>query len=169
REEPTARTVANRTSHVTDAPTGFQNYYLRTSSNGGFEALLGPSETGLSGQSASQFEVTLAGTSTDLTHVVLSSCAKLTASATSGCPGQANLYEFSAGVLKQLNASPGATVAAQGADAVSTDGSRVYLYEGGNLFVRDGATLKQVDQGAGGGGTFQLASADGSIAYFSKG
>ncbi len=161
--------VPNPTLPGTDAPTGFQNYYLRTTSSGGFEALLGPSETGLSGQSASQFEVTLAGTSEDLTHVVLSSCAKLTPSATSGCPGQANLYEFSGGLLKQLNASPGATLAAQGANAVSTDGNRVYLYEAGNLSVRDGATLKQADQGAGGGGTFELASTDGSIAYFSKG
>jgi len=169
RGEATGCPVPNPTLPGTDAPAGFQNYYLRTSSNGGFEALLGPSETGLSGQSASQFEVTLAGGSQDLTHVVLSSCAKLTASATSGCPGQANLYEFSAGSLKQLNASPGATLAAQGANAVSVDGNRVYLYEAGNLFVRDGSTLKQADTAAGGGGSFELASSDGSIAYFTKG
>ncbi len=168
RGEATGCPVPNPTLPGTDAPAGFQNYYLRTTTSGGFEALLGPSETGLSGQSASQFEVAMVGSSPSLTHVVLSSCAKLTASATSGCPGQANLYEFSGGALKQLNASPGATLAAQGANAVSEDGSRVYLYEGGNLFVRDGATLKQADQGAGGGGTFELASSDGSIAYFSK-
>jgi len=169
RGEATGCPVPNPTLPGTDAPAGFQNYYLRTSSNGSFEALLGPSETGLSGQSASQFEVTLAGTSEDLTHVALSSCAKLTASATSGCPGQANLYEFSGGALKQLNASPGATLAAQGANAVSTDGTRVYFYEGGNLFLRDGSTLKQADQGVGGGGSFELASSDGSLAYFTKG
>ncbi len=169
RGEASGCPVPNPTLPGTDAPTGFQNYYLRTTSSGGFEALLGPSETGLSGQSASQFEVSLAGSSEDLTHVVLSSCAKLTAGATSGCPGQANLYEFSGGALKQLNASPGGTIAAQGANAVSSDGSRVYLYEAGNLFVRDGVTLKQADLGAGGGGRFELASSDGSIAYFSKG
>ncbi len=168
RGEATGCPVPNPTLPGTDAPTGFQNYYLRTTSSGGFEALLGPSETGLSGQSASQFEVTMVGASPDLTHVILSSCAKLTASATSGCPGQANLYEFSGGALKQLNASPGGTLAAQGANAVSTDGSRVYLYEAGNLFVRDGVTLKQVDTAAGGGGSFELASSDGSIAYFTK-
>jgi hypothetical protein len=168
RGEASGCPVPNPTLPGTDAPVGFQNYYLRTSANGSFEALLGPSETSLSGQSASQFEVTLAGSSEDLTHVVLSSCAKLTASATSGCPGQANLYEFSGDSLKQLNASPGATLAAQGANAVSIDGSRVYLYEAGNLFVRDGSTLKQVDFGAGGGGSFELASSDGSIAYFTK-
>jgi hypothetical protein len=170
RGEATGCPVPNPTLPGTDAPAGFQDYYLRTSSSGGFEALLGPSETGLSGLSASQFEVGLAGASEDLTHVVLSSCAKLTASATSGCPGQTNLYEFSTGggALKQVNASPGATLAAQGANAVSADGTRVYLYEGGNLFVRDGATLKQADAGAGGGGTFEFASSDGSLAYFTK-
>jgi hypothetical protein len=168
RGEATGCPVPNPTLPGTGAPTGYQDYYLRTTSSGGFEALLGPGETGLSGLSASQFEVSLAGASADLAHVVLESCAKLTASATSGCPGQDNLYEFSAGALKQLNSSPGATLAAQGANAVSTDGNRVYLYEGGNLFVRDGAALKQADQGAGGGGAFQLASSDGSLAYFAK-
>jgi hypothetical protein len=162
--------VPNPTLPGTDAPAGYQDYYLRTTSSGGFEALLGPTETALSGQSASQFEVTLAGASPDLTHAILASCAKLIASATSGCPAEANLYEWSVGggALKQLNASPGASLAAQGANAVSEEGSRVYLYEGANLFVRDGATLKQADAGAGGGGTFQLASTDGAIAYFTK-
>jgi hypothetical protein len=169
RGEATGCPVPNPVLPGTDAPAGYQDYYLRTTSSGGFEALLGPGETGLSGQSASQFEVTLAGASPDLTHVVLASCAKLTASATSGCPGQDNLYEFSGGALKQVNSSPGATLAAQGANAVSTDGSRVYFNEGGNLFVRDGSTLKQADAGAGGGGSFQLASSDGSLAYFTKG
>jgi hypothetical protein len=168
RGEASGCPVPNPTLPGTDAPAGFQDYYLRSTSSGGFEALLGPAETGLSGLSASQFEVSLAGASEDLAHVVLSSCAKLTAGAASGCPGQANLYEFSGGSLKQLNSSPGATLAAQGANAISTDGNRAYLYEGGNLFVRDGATLKQADQGAGGGGTFELASSDGSIAYFTK-
>lgn len=170
RGEASGCPVPNPALPGTDAPAGYQDYYLRTTSSGAFEALLGPSETGLSGLSASQFEVTLAGASADLTHVILSSCAKLTASATSGCPGQDNLYEFSSGggALKQVNSSPGATLAAQGANAVSTDGSRVYFYEGGNLFVRDGATLKQADASAGGGGSFELASADGSLAHFSK-
>ncbi len=170
RGEATGCPVPNPTLPGTDAPAGYQDYYLRTSSSGGFEALLGPTETGLSGRSASQFEVTLAGASEDLAHVILSSCAKLTASATSGCPGQANLYEWSAegGSLKQLNSSPGATPAAQGANAVSSDGNRVYLYEGGNLYLRDGATLKQADASVGGGGSFELAAGEGAIAYFTK-
>jgi hypothetical protein len=161
--------VANPPLPGTGAPAGYQDYYLRTTASGSFEALLEPGETSLSGQSASEFEVTLAGASPDLTHVVLSSCAKLTASATSGCPGQANLYEWSTGggALKQVNATPGASLAAQ-LGAVSEDGARVYFYAGGNLRLRDGATLKQADAGAGGGGTFETASNDGSLAYFSK-
>jgi hypothetical protein len=170
RGEATGCPVPNPTLPGTDAPAGFQDYYLRSTSSGGFEALLGPAEIGLSGQSASQFEVSLAGASADLTHVVLSSCAKLTASATSGCPAEANLYELSAGggALKQLNPSPGATIAAQGANAVSEDGNRVYFYEAGNLYLRDGSALKQADAGVGGGGSFELASTDGSLAYFTK-
>ncbi len=171
RGEASGCPVPNPTLPGTDAPAGFQDYYLRTTSSGGFEALLGPSETGLSGQSASQFEVSLAGASENLTHVILASCAKLTGAAVDGCAGPSdNLYEWSTGggALKLLNASPGATLAAQGANAVSTDGARVYLYEGGNLHVRDGATLKQADADVGGGGSFQLASTDGSLAYFTK-
>lgn len=154
----------------TDAPAGYQDYYLRSTLSGSFETLLGGAEASLSGQSASEFELTLAGTSPDLTRVVLSSCSRLTASATDGCPGQANLYERSAGVgaLKLLNGAPGATLAAQGAGAVSEDGVRAYLYEGGDLYLRDGSALKQVDADAGGGGTFQLASSDGSVAYFTR-
>jgi hypothetical protein len=172
RGEASGCPVPNPTLPGTDAPAGYQDYYLRATSTGGFEALLGLSETALSGQSASQLEVTLAGASSDLTHAILSSCAKLTPSATDGCAGPGdNLYEWSTGgvALKQVNSSPGATLAAQGANAVSTDGARVYFYEGGNLFVRDGSALKQADADAGGGGSFQLASADGSIAYFAKG
>ena len=171
RGEATGCPVPNPTLPGTDAPAGYQDYYLRATFSGGFEALLSPSETALSGQSSSQFEVTLAGASPDLTHVILSSCAKLTATAVDGCAGpNDNLYEWSTGggALKLLNAAPGATLAAPGANAVSEDGSRVYFYDAGNLFVRDGATLKQADAGAGGGGSFELASTDGAIAYISK-
>lgn len=162
--------VANPPLPGTGAPSGYQDYYLRTTASSGFEALLESGETSLSGQSSSEFEVTLVGASPDLTHVVLASCAKLTASATSACPGQANLYEWSTGggALKQLNASPGATLGAQ-LGAVSEDGARAYFKASGNLYLRDGTTLKQADAGAGGGGTFELASRDGSLAYFSKG
>jgi hypothetical protein len=121
-----------------------------------------------------------AGASTDLARVVLSTCAKLTPEATEvppsgGCdPAQRNLYEWSGGGLSLLNllpgaaqGSPGATLAAP-AGAVSADGSRVYWSEAGGLYLRDGATTKQVDGSIGEGGAFQTASADGSVAFLTK-
>jgi hypothetical protein len=164
--------VANPPLAGTDAPAGYQNYYLRNGS-GGFEALLGTSDVANTDIGPAQFNLAFAGATADLSHVVLSSCAALTSNATEvtlgeGCdPAKQNLYEWSGGTLSLLNATPGATLAAQ-AGAVSSDGSRVYLSEGGNLYLREGAQLKQVDTAAGGGGSFQTASANGALAYFSK-
>jgi len=158
--------VANPPLPGTDAPPGYQDYYLRAGSS--FEALLGSADIANASQGASEFAVRLAGASPDLADVILASCSKLTAAATDGCPGAENLYAWSPGApLRLINATPGASLAAQ-AGAVSEDGTRVYFYAGGDLFLNDGGTLKQVDADAGGGGTFQAASADGSLAYFSK-
>lgn len=161
--------VANPPLPGTDAPAGYQDYYLRDTASASFEALLGVGDTSLSGKGASEFEASLVGASPELTHAVLSSCAKLAAGATNGCPGEANLYEWSAGggALKLLNGVPGATLAAQ-MGAVSEDGARAYFYEGGDLHLRDGSALEQADADAGGGGVFQTASAAGRIAFFSK-
>jgi hypothetical protein len=153
----------------TDAPAGYQNYYLRDP-NGGFEALLGSADIAGFGLDPADFELRFAGATPDLTHVILVTCSRLTASATDGCSGLGeNLYEWSPGApLALLNSSPGAALAAQ-SGAISADGSRVYLYEGGNLRLRGSGALKQVDADAGGGGTFEVASADGSVAFFTKG
>jgi hypothetical protein len=51
---------------------------------------------------------------------------------------------------------------------VSADGSRVYWYAVGNLYLRDGADSVWVDESTGGGGVFQIASDSGSVAYFTK-
>lgn len=153
----------------TDAPAGYQNYYMRDS-GGDFEALLGSADIP-GGIDADDFELIFAGAAPDLRTVVLSTCAALTVGASNGCPGNANLYKWSsAGGISLVNSSsPGATLAAQ-IGAISTNGGRVYFYSGGNLFLRDeGGALKQADAGAGGGGTFETASADGSVAFFSKG
>jgi hypothetical protein len=121
-----------------------RSYSLRESESGTLAAL--PEEPGLH----------FAGASPDLRHVVLT--------ATGG------LYEWSAGEpLELLSAVAGARLAAQGAGAVSTDGSRAYFTAGGNLYLREGTETKQVDEEVGGGGEFQAASADGSVAYFTKG
>lgn len=164
------------------APAGYQNYYLREGAT--YTALVGAGSVALNALDPAEFELRLAGASPDLRHVVLSTCAALTADATEaplvgGCdPARPNLYEYSVGTgLRLLNllpaqsqGTPGAVLAAQGA-AVSADGSRVYWNDvpGGDLYLREGAATVQVDAAAGGGGSFETASTDGTAAFFTKG
>jgi hypothetical protein len=158
--------VANPPLAGTDAPAGYQNYYLREA--GSYEALLGAAEISQLGIGAAEFELSLAGASPDLHHVVLSSCGALSADAEDGCGTDApNLYLWSSAGLRLLNTAPGAQLAAPGG-ALSADGSRVYWTDlnDANLYLREGAQLKAVDQDAGGGGSFQVAASDGSLAYF---
>jgi hypothetical protein len=173
RSEQASCPVANPPLAGTDAPAGYQDYYLRNGA-GGFESLLGASDVANTDIGPAQFDLAFAGSTADLSHVVLSSCAALTPDATEaalgeGCdPAKQNLYEWSASSgLALLNAAPGAGLAAQ-AGAVSADGARVYLGEGGNLYLRESAQLEQVDTAAGGGGSFQVASTSGAIAWFTK-
>ena len=172
--------VPNPPPAGTDAPAGYQNYYLWEA--GSFSALLGAANAGSLTLEPAEFELRLAGASPDLRHPVLSSCAALTANATEvplgeGCdPAQQNLYEYSPGAgLSLVNllpaqgtGTPGATLASP-SGAVSADGTRAYFTQGGNLFLREGSITKRLDEAAGGGGSFQIAAADGSVAYFTKG
>jgi hypothetical protein len=165
--------VANLPLPGSGAPAGYRNYYLRDSS-GAFEALLGAAD--LAGVGADLFEVAFAGATPDLSQVVLSSCTALTANAIEApgvggeCdPESQNLYRRDSQGLSLINLKPaqsvgipGAILAAQGAGALSP--SRAYFYLEGNLYLREGAQTLQVNPG--GGGTFQLASADGSLAFF---
>jgi hypothetical protein len=125
-------------------------------------------------------DLRFAGASPDLAHVVLSSCAALTADATEvpaagSCdPAETNLYEWSGGALALVNllpgeteGSPGAALGAQ-AGAISSDGSRVYWVGNDSLYLRKGGQTVQVDAAQGGGGTFETASTDGSVAFFTK-
>jgi hypothetical protein len=162
--------VANPALAGTDAVSGYQNYYLR--SGLGFEALIGAADLANSSLGAAEFSLRMAGTSPDLSQVLLESCAALAATATEvplgeGCdPAKQNLYRWSGGSLTVINAAPGAALAAS-AGAVSSTGS-VYFTEAGKLLLREGATTKEVDDEAGGGGVFQTAAANGSVAYFTK-
>jgi hypothetical protein len=172
--------VTNPPLQGTDAPAGYQDYYLREGS--AFAALLGSQNAGFLTLEPKDFELHLAGTSSDLIHGVLSSCAKLSANATEvplgeGCdPAKPNLYEYGGPnglVLLNLKpgettGTPGATLAAQ-STAVSDSGARVYLSLEGNLYLREGSQTKQADEDAGGGGAFEVASSDGSVAFFLKG
>ncbi|HEV7771389.1 MAG TPA: hypothetical protein VGO66_12135 [Solirubrobacterales bacterium] len=162
-----------------DAPAGYQNYYLRE--GGSLTALLGNANSGFLELEPKAFELRLAGSSADLRQAVLSTCAALASNATEvalgeGCdPAQANLYLWSAAsgltlvnvLPAQSQGTPGAMLGAQ-SGAISADGSRTYFAEGANLYLREGATTKQADEAAGGGGAFETASADGTVAYFTK-
>jgi hypothetical protein len=165
----------------TGAPAGYMAYYMRDSASGSLVSLLDAADVAHSAVLPQAFEVAFAAAATDLSHVVLSSCAALTAGAKEvpGGPGRCdpsapNLYEWSSSGLKSLNLLPGDTEGSPGAEvaapsgAVSSDGSRVYWRRGGNIYLREGAQTDQVDEAQGGGGEFQAATPDGSIAFFTK-
>jgi hypothetical protein len=170
--------VANPPFAGTDAPGGYQNYYLRNNTSDSFEAVLGDADVARSSLKAANFDVRLAGASPDLQHVVLSTCAALTANATEvplggGCdPAMQNLYEWSSAaglslvniLPAQSTGNPGSTLGAQSA-AVSTTGTRVYWSDDatGNLYLREGGQTKLVDAG-----TFETASGDGAFAFYTK-
>jgi hypothetical protein len=178
RSEGSECAVANPPLPGTDAPAGYRDYYLMEGTSP--TALLGSANAGFLALAPKDFELNLTGSSADLKHSVVETCAALTANATEvpageGCdPEETNLYEWSGAALTLINllpaeasGTPGAHLAAQSA-AISEDGSRVYFSLGGNLWLRAAGQSKQVDEDAGGGGIFQAASADGAVAYFIK-
>ena len=96
------------------APAGFRNYYLR-SADGTFKALLTSADLASLALDAEHFELAFAGATPDLAHVVLSSCAALTADATEVAgaegecdPAKQNLYEKSGSALTLINLLPAA-------------------------------------------------------------
>jgi len=161
------------------APPGYMAYYLRE--GGQYSSLLTAADVAHSAVSPVEFEASFAAAPPDLSHIVISSCAKLTADATEllagpgRCdPNAQNLYDASVTGLKAVNLLPGESLTTPDAaiaapiGAVSDDGSRIYWVEGGNLFLREGAQSIAVDASVGGGGVFQTASVDGSTAFFTK-
>lgn len=168
--------VANPPLPGTEAPAGYRDYYRRTSS-GTFESLLTPADLQNSaGISAEGFELRFVGATPDLEHIVLSTCAALTADATEvatsgGCnAADQNLYEWTGGTLSLVNGLPGggsgsllpATIAAP-RGAISSDGARVYFTSEGAVYLNEGGTTKTVL--AAPGARFQVASVNGSVAY----
>ncbi len=157
------------------APAGYRNYYLRDNSDGTFAPVLSTADLGTLALGPEHFEAAIAGTTPDLSQIVLSTCAALTPGSTevAGSEGECdpkaqNLYRRVGGALQLVNVTLGATLAAQ-SRAISTDGSRIYWTSEGNLFLRDGSQVKRLDESQGGGGVFQTASSDGSVAFFTKG
>ncbi len=165
------------------APVGVRELYLRDSSTGSYTALATQAALSHSAVSPTRFEAKLVAATPDLAHLVISTCAKLTANAAevlSG-PGECdpfaqNLYEWSGGSLTLVNLLPGESTSTPGAaiaaslGAISQDGSRVYFSAGddGPLYLREGAQTKLLPETSGGGAAFQAASADGSVAFFTK-
>ncbi len=167
RGDATGCAVANPPLAGTDAPAGYQDYYLRNDPNGGFEALLGAANAGFLDLAPADFDLRFAGASPDLSHVVVSTCAALTPDATEvllglGCdPSEQNLYEWSSGqglslvnvLPAQSQGTPGAVLGAQ-AGAISTSGARVYWNDTatGNLYLREAGQTKRADADADSGG-----------------
>ena len=166
------------------APAGFMAYYLR-GTGGSYTSLLDATDLSHTAVGKEDFSVSLAGASEDLSHVVLSSCAALTANATEipdgsgGCEADAqNLYEASGGSLVAISLLPGESHTTPGMGptelaapigAISKDGSRIYFTatEDGFIYLRDGAQTKEVSSA--GGAQFQTASKDGSVAFITEG
>jgi hypothetical protein len=160
--------VANPPLAGTDAPAGYQDYYLRE--GGSFESLIDSADIAGRGLDPSGFEVSLEGAAADLSAVALSSCAALTNDAVGGCgEGKPNLYLWrrATGTLSLVSEAPGARLASS-SGAVSPGGLRVYFEESedGALELREGATIYPVSAGA---AAFQAASDDGAVAYYTEG
>lgn len=165
--------VANPPLPGSGAPGGYRDYYRRTPS-GGFESIL-DGVLAATSLGPEQFELRLVAATPDLAHVVVSSCAALTADATEvaapgGCdPADQNLYEWSGDDLSLINRLPGEAIGTPGAriaapsGAISSGGSRVYFSWGGEVYLREGSATKTV-LGAP-GGEFAAASAEGGVAY----
>jgi hypothetical protein len=167
------------------APPDHMAYYLRNATTGGYASLLGPDDLAHTAVTPEHFEVAFAAATPDLSHLLLSSCAALTANATevAAGPGECapaaqNLYEWSGGGLSLVNllpaqskGTPGAILAAP-VGAISSDGSRAYFteLEDGPLYLREaGKATVLIEETEGGGAHFQAASADGSVMFFTKG
>lgn len=163
------------------APPGYRNLYRREVAAGTYTPLITTANSPALSLAPEDFHLRLAGATPDLAHVVFSTCAALSAEAIevplgAGCdPSARNLYRFSAGALQAINVLPAQTQSAPGATlaapsgAISSDGGRIYWRGAdGNLYLRQGPTSVQVDADAGGEGTFQAASTDGTLAYFTK-
>jgi hypothetical protein len=165
------------------APAGYRNLYLREGST--YVPVLTTTNAPSLSVSAEDFQLALAGSAPDLAHLIVSTCAALTADAEEvptvggGCEStQQNLYEWSGGNLVAVNVLPGDSTTTPGAvlaspsGAVSDDGKRVYFRElsDGALYLHEtGAQTVLLPETAAAAPAFQAASEDGRYAFFTKG
>lgn len=174
KSEKTAGCGAQGLEVVAGEPLGVENLLLRDNTTGTYRLIDVPPA------GAIPADVHIQGASADLSHVVFSENARLTADAPAGVE---DLYEWDEGAVRLVtllpDGAPAAGALAQAPDSlssrsrvVSAEGARVFFTAGGKLYVRvHGEETVQLDQprggsGAGGGGSFQAASADGTQAFF---
>jgi len=162
------------------APSAYPTLYLRQTQTGAYTSLLHQADLEHTAVTPENFEASLVAAVPDLSRLVISTCAALTSNATEvsagagKCdPAEQNLYAWSGGGLSLLNLLPGDTTGTPGAEiaaplgAVFAEGARTYFTQAGALYLREANQTELLPQ-SGGGGAFQLASSDGSLAYFLK-
>ena len=159
---------------VQGEPLGVENLLLRDNLTGAYRLIDTP-PAGVKPTNA-HFE----GASTDLSHVIFGETARLTENAPAGVE---DLYEWDEGAIRLVTILPNGTpvagslpkdptALASRSSVVSAEGARVFFTANGNLYVRiNGDETAQLDaprggSGPGGGGSFQVASADGTQAFF---
>jgi hypothetical protein len=159
---------------VPGEPLGVENLLLRDNTTGAYRLINGPPA------GVTPTDAHIQGTSADLSHVVFGENARLTDNAPAGVE---DLYEWDEGVIRLVTILPNGTPVvgslaedpgsvSSRSSVISAEGARVFFTADGNLYVRvNGEETVQLDQprggsGAGGGGSFQAASADGTQAFF---
>jgi hypothetical protein len=169
---------------VPGEPRGAQNLFVRNVAANTYR-LVNVTPSGVT-PAAANYQAS----SADMSHVVFDEAAQLTGNSPNGAAcGQSagspcdNLYDSNAGTVKLVTILPDDTPAvgtlAGGItgsvfNAVSSDGTKILFNSGGNLYQRqNGSSTVQVDAsqagGAGGGGQFLAATADGSKVFFMDG
>ena len=128
-------------------PAGYRNLYLREGAT--YTPLITTANFAALPAAPEDFHPTAEGASPDLRHILFAA--------------EGELYEWSEGTIAALGSPPGSALA-EGQGAVSTDGSRVYFTQAGDLYLREGAQTKLVASGA----EFQAASSDGATAFYLK-
>jgi hypothetical protein len=155
---------------VAGEPPNNPNLFVRDDATGAYQLV------DITPASATPQRASLAGATSDLSHVVFNEDAPLTGDAP---PGE-NLYEWTAGTVRLVSYSPEGTpleeaLLGNGINrlrAISSDGSRIVFATGEKLYLREAASRTvQLDAPRGGGGEggkgqFMTAAVDGSMILF---
>ncbi len=158
---------------VSGEPVGYENLLVRDNATGAYQLV------NVTPPDVTPANAHFQASSADLSHVIFSEIAPLAEGAQSGVE---NLYEWDAGALRLVTWLPGGTAVPgslaaklgrpEHENVVSSDGSHVLFTYGGALYDRiDGQRTIQVDEkqggsGSSGGGSFKVATSDGSKVFF---